>query len=155
MAFVASCCSVAQSCPTLCDPMDCSTPGFPVFHHLPEFAQTQSIESMMPSHSNHLTSPSVVPFCSQSFPASGSFPMSWLFVSGGQSYVISWIYNLLTNIEQLSCLQMLKTLFVENYVIFPMVCFATFVLFENIAYTSICFRILWLICLFLCQLFNC
>ena len=35
------CCSVAQSCPTLCDPMDCSTPGLPVLHHLPELAQTQ------------------------------------------------------------------------------------------------------------------
>ena len=34
------CCSVAQSCPTLCDPMDCSMPGFPVVHYLPEFAQT-------------------------------------------------------------------------------------------------------------------
>ena len=34
------CCSVAQSCPTICDPMDCSTLGFPVLHHLPEFAQT-------------------------------------------------------------------------------------------------------------------
>ena len=33
-------CSVAQSCPTLCNPMDCSTPGFPVHHHLPELAQT-------------------------------------------------------------------------------------------------------------------
>ena len=37
---VACCCSVAQSCLTLCDPMDCSTPGFPVLHHLQEFAQT-------------------------------------------------------------------------------------------------------------------
>ena len=35
-----ACCSVAQSCLTLCDPMDCSTPGFPVLHHLPESAQT-------------------------------------------------------------------------------------------------------------------
>ena len=33
--------SVAQSCPTLCDPMDCSTPGFPVHHQLLELAQTQ------------------------------------------------------------------------------------------------------------------
>ena len=32
--------SVAQSCPTLCHPMDCSTPGFPVHHQLPELAQT-------------------------------------------------------------------------------------------------------------------
>ena len=31
--------SVAESCPTLCDPMDCSTPGFPVHHQLPEFIQ--------------------------------------------------------------------------------------------------------------------
>ena len=34
-----SCRSFAASCPTLCDPMDCSSPGFPVLHHLPEFAQ--------------------------------------------------------------------------------------------------------------------
>ena len=33
------CCSVAQSCLTLCDPMECSTPGFPVLHHHPQFAQ--------------------------------------------------------------------------------------------------------------------
>ena len=32
--------SVAQSCPTLCDPMDCSTPDLPVHHQLPEFTQT-------------------------------------------------------------------------------------------------------------------
>ena len=39
--FSSSCCgSVTQSCLTLCDPMDCSTPGFPVLYHLPEFAQT-------------------------------------------------------------------------------------------------------------------
>ena len=46
------CCSVAQSCPTLCDPMNCSTPGFPVLHHLPEFVQTHVHWSVMPS--NHL-----------------------------------------------------------------------------------------------------
>ena len=44
--------SVAQSCLTLCVPMDCSTPGFPVLHHLLEFAQTHAHESVMPS--NHL-----------------------------------------------------------------------------------------------------
>ena len=32
--------SVTQSCPTLCDPMNCSTPGLPVHHHLPELTQT-------------------------------------------------------------------------------------------------------------------
>ena len=33
------CCSSAHLCPTICDPMDCSTPSLPVPHHLPEFAQ--------------------------------------------------------------------------------------------------------------------
>ena len=37
------CFSVAKSCPTLCDPMDCSTPGFPVLYYLPEFAQTHAL----------------------------------------------------------------------------------------------------------------
>ena len=41
--------SVAQLCPTLCDPVNRSTPGLPVHHQLPEFTQTQSIESVMPS----------------------------------------------------------------------------------------------------------
>ena len=44
--------SVALSCPTLCDPKDCSTPGLPVHHQLLEFTQIMSIESVMPS--NHL-----------------------------------------------------------------------------------------------------
>ena len=51
--------SVAQLCPTLCDPMDCSTPGFPVHHQLPEFAQThvhRISDAIQPSHP--LSSPS-------------------------------------------------------------------------------------------------
>ena len=44
--------SVAQSCPTLCDPMNCSTPGLPVHHRLPELPKSMSTESLMPS--NHL-----------------------------------------------------------------------------------------------------
>ena len=43
---------VAHSCPTLCNPMDCSMPGFPVHHQLPELLKLMSIESVMPS--NHL-----------------------------------------------------------------------------------------------------
>ena len=39
-AVYCQCSSVAQSCPTLCDPMDCSTPGLPVHHQLPKFTQT-------------------------------------------------------------------------------------------------------------------
>ena len=78
------CCSFAQSCPTLCNPIDCSTPGFPVPLHLPELAQTH-VNWVKWCHP--IISSSVVPFssCLQSFPASGSFPMSWLFTPGGQS----------------------------------------------------------------------
>ena len=71
-------CSVNQLCLTLCDPKDCSTPGFPVLHHLPELTQTQCPLSQW-CHPTILSS--VIPFssCLQSFPASGSFLMSWLF----------------------------------------------------------------------------
>ena len=44
--------SVAQSCPTLCHPMDCSTPGLPVYHQLWNLLKLMSIKSVMPS--NHL-----------------------------------------------------------------------------------------------------
>ena len=76
--------SVAQSCLILCNPIDCSTPGFPVHHQLLELAQThvhQVSDAIQPLSS------SVVPFsfCLQSFPASGFFPMSQLFTSGGPS----------------------------------------------------------------------
>ena len=52
-SFPAQFSSVAQSCPTLCDPMDCSTPGFPVQHQLPEIAQTHVHrvgDATQPSH---------------------------------------------------------------------------------------------------------
>ena len=52
-------CSVAQSCLTLCDPMNHSTPGLPVHHHLPEFTQThvhRVSDAIQPSHP--LSSPS-------------------------------------------------------------------------------------------------
>ena len=50
--------SVAQSCPTLCDPMHCSTPGFPVHHHLLEFTQThvhRVSDAIQPSHPLYYT----------------------------------------------------------------------------------------------------
>ena len=52
--------SVAQSFPTLCDPMDCSMPGFPVHHQLPELTQThvhQLGDAIQPSHSLLFPSP--------------------------------------------------------------------------------------------------
>ena len=79
--------SVAQSCPTLCDPMNHSTPGLPV-HHQPS-------ESTHPCPSSWWCHPTIsssfVPFssCPQSFPASESFPISQLFASGGQRIGVS------------------------------------------------------------------
>ena len=58
--------SVTQSCPTLCDPMNCSTPGLPVHHQLPEFTQTHNhrvSDAIQPSHP--LSSPSPAPNPSQ------------------------------------------------------------------------------------------
>ena len=61
--------SVTQLCPTPCNPMDCSTPGFLVHHQLLKLTQT--------------------PSCPQPFPASGSVPMSQFFASDGQSIGVS------------------------------------------------------------------
>ena len=73
-------------CLTLCKPMDCSTPGF-----CPS-PSPRVCPSLCPLNQwcHPTISSSVTPFfpffpCLQSFPASGSFPMTWLFASGGQS----------------------------------------------------------------------
>ena len=76
-------CSVVQSCPTLCDSMDCSTPGLPVHTNSWSLLQLMSIESVMPS--NHLILCRPLLLRLQSFPASGSFPLSQFFASDGQS----------------------------------------------------------------------
>ena len=78
--------SVTQSCPTLFDFMDFSTPGFPVHHQLLELTQTLAHhvgDAIQPSHS--LSSPSAFNL-SQHL----SFPMSWFFASGGQS---NWSFS--------------------------------------------------------------
>ena len=78
------CCSVIQSCPTLCNPIDCSMPGFPVHHQPPELAQTHA----------HWVSDAIQTSLSQLTPSppsfnlsqhQGFFPMSWLFTLGSQS----------------------------------------------------------------------
>ena len=76
--------SVTQSCPTLCDPIDCSMPGFPVHHPTPG-ACLNSCPLNWWCHPT-ISSP-ITPFssCLQSFPASGSFPMNQFFPAGGQS----------------------------------------------------------------------
>ena len=80
------CCSVTKSCLTLCDPMDCSTPGFPVHHQLPAPTQTH-VESMMPSSHLILCCPlllqlSVLPSIRVSFSESAlciRWPKDWSF----------------------------------------------------------------------------
>ena len=73
--------SVAQSCPTLCNPMNRSTPGLPVYHQLPELAQTHVHrvgDAIQPSHP--LSSPSP-----PTFNLSQNQGLSQFFASGGQS----------------------------------------------------------------------
>ena len=77
--------SIAQPCLTLCDPMDCSTPGLPAHHQLLELTQThvhRVDDGIHPTISS-----SVAPFssCPPSFSTSGSFPVNQLFPSGGPS----------------------------------------------------------------------
>ena len=85
--------SVAQSCPTLCHPMNRSTPDLPVHHQLPEFTQTHPSSRWC----HPVISSSVVPFssCPQSLPASEYFPMSQLFTWGGQSTGVSALASFL------------------------------------------------------------
>jgi len=74
--------SVAQACPTLCDPMNRSTRGLPVYHQLPESTQTHVHwvgDAIQPSHP--LSSPSPPAF---NLSQHQSFPMSQLFTAGGQ-----------------------------------------------------------------------
>ena len=90
--------SVALSCPTLCDPMNCSTPGLPVHHQLPEFTQTHVhwvSDAIQPSH----------PLSSPSSPAPNPsqhqyFPVSQLFAWGGQSTGVSALASLLPKKSQ-------------------------------------------------------
>ena len=68
--------SVAQSCPTICNPMKCSMPGLPVHHQLPEFTQTHVHQVgdaiNLPSHPLLFPSPPA-PNPSESFPRSQLF----------------------------------------------------------------------------------
>ena len=76
-------CSVAKSCPTLCEPMNCSTPGFSVLYYLLEFVQTHVYwvsDAIQPSHP--LSPPSLL---SLNLSQHQGLFQSWLFTSGGQS----------------------------------------------------------------------
>ena len=69
--------SVTQLCPTLCDPMNRSTPGLPVHHQLLDFTQTHV--HRVGDASSHLILCRPLLLLPQSLPASESFPMSQLF----------------------------------------------------------------------------
>ena len=108
------CCSVAKSCETVHDPVDCSTPGFPVPHNLPEFVQihvhwvNDTIQSFHP-----LLFPSSLAFNLSS--ASGSFPMSQFFSSGGQSIGVSASASVLPmNIQDWSPLRWTGWIFLHS-----------------------------------------
>ena len=81
-------CLVAQSNLTLCSPMDCSTPGFPVLHCLPVCSNSCPLSQWC--HPTILSSVISFSSCPLSFPASGTFPMSWLFSSDGQYWSFSF-----------------------------------------------------------------
>ena len=72
------CCSFSKSCPNLCKPMDCSMPDF-------AGVCANSCPLSQWCHPTFSSSVTLCSFCLQSFPASGSFPMSHLFATCGQS----------------------------------------------------------------------
>ena len=73
---------MVQSCPSLCDSMGCSMPGFPVLHQLLEHTQTMCIKLVMPS--NHLILCCPLLLLPSIFPNIRSLPMSQHFTSGSQ-----------------------------------------------------------------------
>ena len=84
LSYPAHCCSVTQSCLTLCDSMDCSTPGLPVPRHLPSLPKFMFTASVMLS--SHLIPWCPLLFLPSIFPrASGTFSMSHLFASDDQN----------------------------------------------------------------------
>ena len=116
------CCSVAQSCPTLCNPMDCSTPGFPVLHSSWSLLRLMSIELVVPS--NHLILCCPLLFLPSIFPSIRIFscefalcirwPKYWSFsfsispsneYSGLISFRIDW-FDLLYFIESYAYINM-------------------------------------------------
>ena len=85
VVFSAQFSSVAQSCPTLCDPMNAGHQASLSITNSQSPPKPMSIESVMPSNRLILCCPLLL--CPQSFPASGSFQMSQLFASGGPFYL--------------------------------------------------------------------
>ena len=78
LCFMSCCFSVSKSCSTLCEPMDCSIPGFPVLHHLPELAQPHV----------HWVGDDIQPHpLLSSSPPTSVFPSIWVFSSKSALYI--------------------------------------------------------------------
>ena len=95
--------SVAQSCPTLCNPMNHSTPGLPIHHQLPEFTQThvhQVSDAIQPSHP--LSSPSPlapIPPSIRVFSKESTLRMRWPY----NLTLLSFLNSLIINYTYLNC----------------------------------------------------
>ena len=100
--------SVASSCPTLCDPTDCSTPGLPVHHHLSEFTQTHvhwDSDTIQPSHPLSSPSPPAfnLPQHQGLFPgASSSHQVAKVMEFQLQHQFFQWIFR--TNLGWTGCI---------------------------------------------------
>ena len=106
------CCLVAWPCPTLFDPMDYSTPDFPVLHQLPELTQTHVHrvgDAIRPSHPLSSPAPPIFNL------ASGSFQISQFFPSGGQSIGVSALASVLSvNIQDWFPLEWTSCIFLQS-----------------------------------------
>ena len=102
--FICCGCSVTKSCPTLCDPMDCSKPGFPVLQYLPECAQWchPTISSSVARFSS----------CLESFPGSGAFPVSCI------RWPKYWSFSISLSSEYFTCSHVYMMSFLPHPTIF-------------------------------------
>ena len=114
------CCSVTQLCPTLCNLMDCSTPGFPVHRQLPKFAQTyvhQVGDAIQPPHPLLLLLPSIFPSI-RVFSNESSlhirWPKYWSFSIRSSNEYSGWFSELTLGLTGLISLQSLVLSFLYD-----------------------------------------
>ena len=133
--FVA-CCSRAQSCPALCDPRNCSTPGFPVRHQLPDLAKLMSVESLMPP--NRLT------LCRPLLPLPSVFPSIRVFASE-LALPIRWSKDWSFSITCLVTVKAIESVRQYEYMLFFLqdffmwaIFFKLYILYWGMAYSQCC-----------------
>ena len=110
MSLIVSLSSAAESCPTLCDPIDCSMPGFPVYHQLPELAQThvhRVCDTIQPSH----------PLSSPSPPAFSLSQHQGLFQWVSSSHQVAKVLELQLQLQHQSFQWIFRTEFLYNWLV--------------------------------------